>query len=527
MTAAHRRAPVAVVVALLVAACGASTPAPSATWQVGEGIPSAAPTTSAPAPTATPQPTAAAATFSLLDFNIEYGGDEVDFAKVIEAIKLADPDVVALEEAEGNTAEVAAALGWPYHSVRSQLVSKLPLIDPEGADGDYELVEVRPGEVVAIVNVHLPSDPYGPYLVRDGGTVEEVIELETTTRLPALQAKLDAVADVVAADIPTFVVGDFNAPSHLDWTEAMVGARPNMPYAVEWPVSKALEAAGFKDAYREVFPDPSTMPGLTWWAGRPLVDGYPDHADPQDRIDQIHVAGTATTTAAKVLGEVGGPGVDLSVDPWGSDHRAVLATFDLIPGAAPIFISVDTHLATVGDPVSVHYRGTGTAGERIVVRPAADPAGAPAQDHALASGETTGVVEVPTADLGPGDYEVQLLHATGGVTTRTPLHVAAPGATPTLTLAAVSVPAGQPIVVDFTGTPGARWDWLGLYPRGGDPNVDDYLYYSYTGSRVSGQTTIDETGEGEWPFAPGEYDLLLLSDDGYEELARTPLTITP
>ena len=44
---------------------------------------------------------------------------------------------------------------------------------------------------------------------------------------------------------------------------------------------------------------------------------------------------------------------------------------------------------------------------------------------------------------------------------------------------------------------------------------------------MSGTTTIDEAGEGDWPFAPGEYDLLLLSDDGYEELARVPLTITP
>ncbi len=525
MTAAHRRAPVIAAVVLLVAACGA-TASPRPSWQTGEGIPSAAPSASAPAATATPQPTPAAATFSLLDFNIEYGGDEVDFANVIEAIQLADPDVVALEEAEGNTADVAAALGWPHYSVRSQLVSKLPLIDPEGADGAYELVEIRPGEVVAIVNVHLPSDPYGPYLIRDGGTLEQVIELETTTRLPALQEKLDAVADVTASGIPTFVVGDFNAPSHLDWTEAMVGARPNMPFAVEWPVSKALEAAGFRDAYREVHPDPMTTPGLTWWAGRPLVDGYPDHADPQDRIDQIHVAGAATTTGTSIVGEVGAPGVDLTVDPWGSDHRAVLATFDLVPGTAPVFVSVDTHRATVGDPVTARYRGTGTEGERIVVRPASDPAAPPLADHSLATGTTTGEVELATAGLAPGDYEVQLLHATGGVTTRTALHVAAPGAAPTLNLTSASVSTGQPIEVSFSGTPGARWDWFGLYPRGGDPNVDDYLYYAYTGSRVSGTMVIDETGEGEWPFAPGEYDLLLLSDDGYEELARTPLTIT-
>lgn len=80
--------------------------------------------------------------FTIMVLNIEYGGDEVDFDKIIEAIEKADPDVVALEEAEGNTAAVAEALGWPYHSIRSQIVSTLPLIDPPGADGNYEFVEI-------------------------------------------------------------------------------------------------------------------------------------------------------------------------------------------------------------------------------------------------------------------------------------------------------------------------------------------------------------------------------------------------
>ena len=77
----------------------------------------------------------------LMDFNIEYGGGGIDFALIIEAIRTADPDVVALEEAEGNTAKVAEALGWPFHSVRTQLVSKLPLIDPPDARGLYTYVE--------------------------------------------------------------------------------------------------------------------------------------------------------------------------------------------------------------------------------------------------------------------------------------------------------------------------------------------------------------------------------------------------
>ena len=242
------------VVGLLLAACAPATPS---------SAPSAAPTGStAPATSApTPVPTPAEAELKLMDFNIEYGGDEIDFDKIIEAIKLADPDVVALEEAEGNTQLVADALGWPYASTRTQVVSKLPIIDPPDANGRYVFIEIQPGAVVALSNVHLPSDPYGPYYVRDGKTVEEVVKLEQDTRMPAVQERLDVLPALVKAGIPAFLTGDFNAPSHRDWTEAAVGSRPNLLYPVPWPVSTAVEAAGFRDAYRELHPDPVKRPG--------------------------------------------------------------------------------------------------------------------------------------------------------------------------------------------------------------------------------------------------------------------------
>ena len=51
-------------------------------------------------------------TLRLMVFNIEEGGAGVDLGKVVEAIRRADPDIVALQEAMGNTARVADALGW-------------------------------------------------------------------------------------------------------------------------------------------------------------------------------------------------------------------------------------------------------------------------------------------------------------------------------------------------------------------------------------------------------------------------------
>jgi hypothetical protein len=101
----------------------------------------------------------------------------VSFDKVVEAIRRSGADVVAIEEAQGHTLALQRALGWPYASPRLQILSKYPLIDPPGADGLYLFVQLAPGQVVAIENVHLPSNPYGPFEVKQGETKRSVLEL--------------------------------------------------------------------------------------------------------------------------------------------------------------------------------------------------------------------------------------------------------------------------------------------------------------------------------------------------------------
>jgi hypothetical protein len=46
---------------------------------------------------------------------------------------------------------------------------------------------------------------------------------------------LEALTELVDDGIPVFLTGDFNAPSHLDWTTDEVGTRKHMKYALEWP----------------------------------------------------------------------------------------------------------------------------------------------------------------------------------------------------------------------------------------------------------------------------------------------------
>ena len=115
-------------------------------------------------------------------FNIWLGGDQVNIGRVYDAIRAAKADIVLLQEPEGQTRKFAAALGWPYASERHHIISQYPLFDPPAGDADYSLAEIRPGRFVAVADIHLTSDPYGPYAVRDGKTAEEVMTIETETQ---------------------------------------------------------------------------------------------------------------------------------------------------------------------------------------------------------------------------------------------------------------------------------------------------------------------------------------------------------
>ena len=485
-----------------------------------------------------PSASASPMTLKVMEFNVEYGGTQVSFAKVVEAVKQAQPDVIGLEEAETNTARLAEAAGYPYWSNATQVVSRYPLLEPPGAKGAYLYVQVQPGRGVALANVYLPSDDPGPQAIRRGAPVEKVQAAEEKARLPYIQTVLEVLPPLADRGIPTFLVGDFNAPSWRDYTQAVVGTRDYVKYVVEWPVSKAVEAAGFTDSWRVVYPDPLKSLGLTWWAARPKVAGWnPGRNAPQDRIDFIYSAGPATATAAQLAGELGGPEVTFAVDPWPSDHRAVLSTFAVTPGPLPVMVAVSPQVATVGQTVTARYVSpTEGAVELMVVRRGQGPEGALEADPAPASPGTSGTVELDTRSFGPGDYEALLLDANHVVQARAPFWVRKPGAKPILTTDSTAYASAEPIIVTWKNAPANRWDWIGVYKKGAaDPAVDSYLIWQYTGGAgsgtsagtVAGTLTMEKsTVEGEpWPLPTGDYVTYYLLADGYEWVAKTEFRV--
>jgi endonuclease/exonuclease/phosphatase family metal-dependent hydrolase len=444
----------------------------------------------------------------VMTFNIWLGGDVVDFGKVVEAITVARADIVGLQEAEGNTRRIAEALHWPYWSDRLHVVSRFPLVDPPEADGEYVLAQVRPGQAFALANVHLTSDPYGPYLVRANRSLAQVRANERATRVPEIGATLAALRPALRRGVPTFMTGDFNTPSHLDWTPAADAVRADVHYPVPWPVTRAVARAGFTDTYRAVHPDPVANPGITWTFGYP----FPRRA---------------AKPGVQVLdsGIVGPPGtldVTYPVDPYPSDHRAVVSTVRFTPAVPAPFASVIQRRVERGGPIEVRYaapRGEGVDTLRIVR--VGRPASAAIMTLPPQEASFFGSVRFGSGALRPGRYDALLVTRGARVLSRSTFWVVAPAAAATVA-APRRVRAGRSIRVTWRNAPGMRRDWVGIWKAGDNDLYNDYLTFVYTGATVAGATTIE--GDAS-TFPPGRYVVRLMKDDGYAELARAAFTV--
>jgi endonuclease/exonuclease/phosphatase family metal-dependent hydrolase len=448
-------------------------------------------------------------TLRVMTFNVFYGGDEMKlperdwctepegcqetFALAVDAIRKSKADVVGLQEATGNTRKIAEELGWNYDE-RTAVISRFPIIDPGGADGVYVFVEPTLGRVVAISNVHLPATPYGPYQLQRGKSKADVVALEERARLPAIQPQVEELPILAEDGIPVFLTGDFNSPSHFD--EA---------HGVEWPVSKALEDAGFKDSFRVAIPDPHEHPGFTWTPGGPESIKNEIH----DRIDWVLSAGPARATQSSVVGETGYEGSDITFPQWPSDHRGVVSTFRITTVEAE-FVAVESRSLEQGEPQHVRFHSDEE------VAPVVRPAGRIVDNS------------IDTTSLAPGRYEVAL----GNDVTEFWLYD--PGSETTISTSKSTYKAGEPIEVSWTNAPGMKWDWIAPFRAGagadhpraancptGYCGNGGYLGYKYTDARIEGSTTLKG-------LKPGEYDVRLLVDDGYQRAAISdPFLVRP
>ncbi|MFM2366698.1 MAG: hypothetical protein RIR95_1306 [Pseudomonadota bacterium] len=287
----------------------------------------------------------------VMSFNVWGGGgnEAKGVEETVAVIKAARADIIGVQEtrlepdpclpeicaAVGTSVakEIAQKLGYFYYDQTqtnvalwaNAVISRYPIGSASANDLGVP-IDVQ-GRTVWIFNIHHDDEPYQPYQILgiEYGpapfikTEAEAIRYAKATRGPAMDLlEVDMAQAKDAAAV--FVTGDFNEPSHLDWTDAAVAAG-QQPISVAWPTTKRLTDQGFVDAYRAIVPDPVARPAFTW------TPRYDEAAadDHPDRIDFVFARGAGLQVVdAAIVGE-DGPRSDIKIMPWPSDHRAVVA----------------------------------------------------------------------------------------------------------------------------------------------------------------------------------------------------------
>ena len=292
---------------------------------------------------------------TLLSFNTWGGGLNEGKAidETVAVLAAAGADLVGLQEVRAEASGCSAtdcppgehsvagpladALGYYVHEQEGShdvvwacaVLSRFP-IEAASPNGLGVIVHIE-NRRVGVFNIHPTDYPYQPYqLLRipygDAAFLETAEAAEQAARAARGQALGLLLEDLAwAADTDAqLLFGDFNDPSHRDWSERAAAAGRH-PLAVDGPLVRALEERGFVVALRAVHPDEMLKPAYTW---TPTTLAS-DPADHHDRIEFVFVRGPGVAVEeAGVVGEKA-PEADIVVEPWPSDHRAVRAVVRL------------------------------------------------------------------------------------------------------------------------------------------------------------------------------------------------------
>lgn len=319
-------------------------------------------------------------TISLLQFNIWQEGTVVSggFDTVADEIAKADADFVTLSEVRNykdtrfcdRIVEKLREKGKTYYSFYSNdsgILSKYPIKESstvyplKNDQGSiYKAVVDVNGREFAVYTAHLDYRHCASYLPRGySGTdwhrlpeavkdVDAVLkDNRDSQRSIAIAKFLEEAAKDKAMGRIVLLGGDFNEPSHLDWTESTARLFDHNGLVIPWDVTVALEKAGFMDVYREKYPNPVTHPGFTFPTDCPGVPlqklAWSPSADDRERIDyvfylpeqklslsKIHMIGPSGMVCRnqRIPADTKDPVEKPSnLQKWPTDHRALYAEF--------------------------------------------------------------------------------------------------------------------------------------------------------------------------------------------------------
>ncbi len=315
----------------------------------------------------------------VLQFNIWQEGKVVPngFNAIVNEIIATKADLVAFSEVRNyhesdfskHIISALAKRGLTYYGQKSYdsgIISRFPIKEYEAlypVKNDHgsitkALIDVK-GTTVAFYSAHLDYLNCSYYMPRGyhGSTWKELPNPETNVdtllnvgyksmRDDAIKVFIADAKQQIERGYQVIIGGDFNEPSHLDWTKSMANLYDHNGVVIAWTCSSLLEKSGFIDAYRKIYPNPVKNPGFTYPSANKDVPisklTWAPKADERERIDLIFYS---PNNRIKIIDAVI-VGVDSSIcrskvvkattdkfivpqGAWASDHKAVLATFEL------------------------------------------------------------------------------------------------------------------------------------------------------------------------------------------------------
>lgn len=244
------------------------------------------------------------------------------------------------------------------------IISKYPIIEKEKINQwSFKAVLDVDGKRIVVYPAHAEHRYYACYYPRgynDGSTDwnklnEPITDVDKILEINGQSGRVESVQDVIndaqkeiKKGASIFFAGDFNEPSHLDWQEDTKNYTDHQGCIINWHVSKLLYSSGFKDAYREYYPDAVKYPGFTFPSNNKNVEignlTWAPEADERERIDFIYyypisdlsiqsakIAGPASSIVKSERKKENTQDVFLIADEnlWPTDHKGVLVTFSI------------------------------------------------------------------------------------------------------------------------------------------------------------------------------------------------------
>ena len=243
----------------------------------------------------------------------------------VNVIEQSNADVIGLQEGFLKSESIANALGFYHYSNpgwSEAILSRYPITQTNWWGVQIQL---SLNQYIYMFNAHLAAYPYQPYDIRDGyvSSANQAISEAESARGLEINECLSEMQFYVQNGETVFLTGDFNEPSHLDWTANAAANGLHFGWEVEWPTSKKCVNLGLNDAYRTYFPDEVLFTGETWTPWFSSDEVY-------DRIDLVYFSGNdVSVTNVEIIGP--DTASTFFITPYESDHRAVLATFNLLP----------------------------------------------------------------------------------------------------------------------------------------------------------------------------------------------------